>query len=63
MLRPDSSLDVTSLGEEGLQRFVHRLWLMGWDAVRDIVQYIVAGAVIVLPVWFVMRLFNMRGAK
>ena len=48
---------------EGLQRFVHRLWLMGWDAVRDIVQYIVAGAVIVLPVWFVMRLFNMRGAK
>lgn len=48
---------------EGLQRFVHRLWLMGWDAVRDVVQYIVAGAVIVLPVWFVMRLFNMRGAK
>lgn len=48
---------------EGLQRFVRRLWLMGWDAVRDVVQYIVAGAVIVLPVWFVMRLLSMRGAK
>ena len=48
---------------QGLQRFVNRLWQMGWDAVRDVAQYIVAGAVIVLPVWFVMRLFNMRGAK
>ena len=46
-----------------LQRFVNRLWMMGWDAVRDVAQYILAGAVIVIPVWFVMRLFSMRGAK
>ena len=46
-----------------LQRFVNRLWMMGWDAVRDVAQYIIAGAVIVLPVWLVMRLLSMRGAK
>ncbi len=46
-----------------LQRFVNKLWLMGWDAVREVAQYILAGAAIVLPVWLVMRLFNMRGAK
>ena len=46
-----------------LQRFVNRLWMMGWDAVRDVAQDILAGAVIVIPVWLVMRLFSMRGAK
>ncbi len=46
-----------------LQRFVKRLWTMGWDAVREVAQYVLAGAVIVLPVWLLMRLFNMRGAK
>ncbi|MFV0281100.1 MAG: DUF6460 domain-containing protein [Rhodoblastus sp.] len=46
-----------------LQRFVNRLWLMGWDAVIQVAQYVVAGAIIVLPVWFIMRLFNMRGAR
>ncbi|HMN72914.1 MAG TPA: DUF6460 domain-containing protein [Rhodoblastus sp.] len=46
-----------------LQRFVNRLWTMGWDAVREVAQYVLAGAVIVLPVWLLMRLFNMRGAK
>lgn len=46
-----------------LQRFVNRLWTMGWDAVREVAQYVLAGAVIVLPVWLLMRLFNMRGSK
>lgn len=46
-----------------LQRFVHRIWMMGFDAIREIGQYILAGAAIVVPVWLVMRLFNMRGAR
>lgn len=46
-----------------LQRFANRLWTMGWDAVREVAQYVLAGAVIVLPVWLLMRLFNMRGSK
>ena len=33
------------------------------DPLRWDTHLLSAGAVIVLPVWFVMRLFNMRGAK
>jgi hypothetical protein len=41
-----------------LDRFVHRLWDMGFDALREIGQYILAGAVIVVPVWFLSRLLK-----
>lgn len=44
-----------------LERFVHRIWFMGFDAVREILRYIVAGAVIVVPIWLLMRLFGARG--
>lgn len=43
-----------------IERLFHRIWMLGFDAVREVFQYIIAGAVIVLPVWFVMRLFSMR---
>lgn len=46
-----------------IQRFFNRLWMLGWDAVREIAEYVLAGAAIVVPVWFVMRLFNMRPAR
>lgn len=45
------------------QRFINRLWMLGWDAVREIAEYLLAGAAIVVPVWLVLRLFNMRPAK
>jgi len=44
----------------GVERFVRRIWNMGFDAIRDIAQYIVAGAIIVVPVWLVMRLMSMK---
>ncbi len=44
-------------------RLFRRLWAMGFDAIREIGQYIVAGAVIVLPIWLVMRLLNMRSSS
>lgn len=44
-----------------LERFMHRIWFMGFDAVREILRYIVAGAVIVVPIWLLMRLFSARG--
>ena len=46
-----------------IQRFFNRLWMLGWDAVREAFEYIAAGAAIVVPVWLLMRLFNMRGAR
>lgn len=44
-----------------LERFSQRIWLMGFDAIREIATYVIAGAVIVVPVWLFMRLMNMRG--
>ena len=46
-----------------IQRFFNRLWMLGWDAVREVAEYVLAGAAIVVPVWLVLRLFNMRGAR
>jgi hypothetical protein len=43
-----------------IERFLNRVWMLGFDAVREIFQYVLAGAVIVVPVWFVMRLLNAR---
>lgn len=39
-----------------LQRFFNRLWAMGFDAVRETIGYVLAGAALVVPVWLVMRL-------
>lgn len=44
-----------------LQRFVQRLWDMGFDAVREVGQYVLAGAAIVIPVWFLSRLLKFGG--
>jgi hypothetical protein len=45
----------------GLENFVLRIWNMGFEAVRELAQYVFAGAVIVVPVWLVMRLLSERG--
>ena len=45
----------------GLENFVLRIWNMGFEAVRELAQYVFAGAVIVVPVWLVMRLLSARG--
>jgi hypothetical protein len=45
----------------GLRGVVERFWAMGFGAIRDVAEYVVAGAAIVIPVWLVLRLLNMRG--
>ena len=45
------------------ERFVRRVWALGFDAIRDSADYVVAGALIVVPVWFVVRLLNMRSLR
>jgi hypothetical protein len=42
----------------GVRRFFDRIYAMGFDAVRNIVEYVAAGAVIVVPIWFVLRLMS-----
>lgn len=44
----------------GLERLFRRIWALGFDAVREVIEYIAVGAAVVVPVWLVMRLL---GAK
>ncbi len=39
-----------------IQRLIVRIWDMGFDAIRWIWQYFLLGAVIVIPIWLIMRL-------
>ena len=46
-----------------IERLFVRLWALGFDALHEIIAYVIAGAAIVIPVWFVLRLLNMRGTR
>ncbi len=46
---------------ESLRRVVVRVWDMGFDAVRWLWRYLLLGAVVVVPIWVIVRL--MRVAK
>lgn len=46
-----------------IEDLVHRLWGLGFDAIREIADYILAGAIIVVPIWLVMRLLNVRNFR
>ena len=39
-----------------LQRLLRDIWNMGFDAVRWLWQYFLLGAVIVIPIWLILRL-------
>lgn len=47
----------------GVQRFFDRIYALGFDAVRVVVEYVVAGAVIVVPIWLVLRVLNFGGKR
>jgi hypothetical protein len=46
-----------------IARFVDRIWNLGFDAIREIGRYVLAGAAIVVPVWLILRLMNMRSPR
>jgi hypothetical protein len=37
-------------------RLVSHIWHMGWDAIDSIWRYFLLGAVIVIPIWLVVRI-------
>jgi hypothetical protein len=43
---------------ESVRSLIQHVWNMGFDAVRWLWQYFLLGAVIVLPIWFLARLFK-----
>jgi len=40
---------------------IMRVWNMGWDAILWAWRYFLLGAVIVVPIWLLMRLTKSRG--
>jgi len=43
---------------DNVERLFRRLWNLGFGAVRVVLEYLIAGAVIVIPIWLVLRLLN-----
>lgn len=41
---------------ESVQRLIARVWNMGFDAIRWLWRYFLLGAVIVVPIWLLVRL-------
>ena len=41
-----------------VQRLIRSIWDMGWDAIEWLWRYILLGAVIVLPIWLLVRLLK-----
>lgn len=46
-----------------VERLVRSIWDMGFDAVRWLWRYLLLGAVIVIPIWLLMRLINAPRGK
>ena len=43
---------------ESLRRLADWIWNLGFDAINGLWRYFLLGAVIVIPVWLLSRLFN-----
>jgi hypothetical protein len=48
---------------DNLRRLVDYIWSLGFDAVREIGRYIAAGAIIVVPIWLILRLMSFRAPR
>jgi hypothetical protein len=46
-----------------VERLIRSIWNMGFDAVRWLWRYFLLGAVIVIPIWIIMRLLNAPRGK
>lgn len=43
---------------ESIQELIRNIWNMGFDAIEWLLRYFLLGAVIVIPIWLIMRLVN-----
>ncbi len=46
-----------------IERLLRTIWNMGFDAVRWLWRYFLLGAVIVIPIWLIVRLLNAPRGK
>ncbi len=47
----------------GITDLINRISRLGFDAFREIINYVLVGAAVVVPIWLVLRLLNMRGDR
>jgi hypothetical protein len=47
----------------GIANFLRRIYALGFGAVRELIEYVAAGAAVVIPVWFLLRVLNVSGRK
>jgi hypothetical protein len=43
---------------DSLRRLIEWVWNLGFDAINGLWRYFLLGAVIVIPLWLISRLFN-----
>jgi hypothetical protein len=48
---------------QSIQRLAQSLWNLGFDAFRWVWRYLLLGAVIVVPIWLILRLVNAPRGK
>jgi hypothetical protein len=48
---------------QSIERLVRSIWNMGFDAFRWLWRYFLLGAVIVIPIWIIMRVVNTPRGK
>jgi len=48
---------------QSVERLIRSIWNMGWDAVVWLWRYFLLGAVIVIPIWLLMRVVNAPRGK
>ena len=46
-----------------VERLIRHIWNMGFDALRWLWRYFLLGAVIVIPIWIIMRIVNAPRGK
>jgi hypothetical protein len=48
---------------DSLRRLVRRVWDMGFDALRWLWRYLMLGAVVVVPIWLIVRLMRVAQGR
>jgi hypothetical protein len=48
---------------DSLRRLVLRVWDMGFDALRWLWRYLLLGAVVVVPIWLIVRLMRVAQGR
>jgi hypothetical protein len=48
---------------QSMERLIRRIFNLGWDAVEWLWRYFLLGAVLVIPIWLIIRLIGTARAR